>query len=192
MQAAASPSASRMPPALRWLCGLALLLQALSAYALDPDKPFRHYVFDRWSIEDGLPQLSVLAITQDATGYLWLTTQNGVARFDGVRFRVFNVENTPALRANVIDRTLLGRDGSLWFGSARGLTRLRDGLWTAIELLPGRDVIVSALLNGSDDELLVGTDQGLLRVDDARRTPRRPRRHRRAVAGAPRESGLRR
>ncbi len=166
MQAAAAPSASRISPAVCWLFAVILMLQAMNAFALDPDKPFRHYVFDRWSIEDGLPQLSVLAITQDATGYLWLTTQNGVARFDGVRFRVFNVENTPALRANVIDRTLLGRDGSLWFGSARGLTRFRAGVWTAIELLPGRDVIVSALLNGSHGELLVGTDQGLFRVDE--------------------------
>ena len=164
MHSTAPQSIWRVQLALRWLCAIALLFPALAAHALDPDKPFRHYVFDRWSIEDGLPQLSVLAITQDATGYLWLTTQNGVARFDGVRFRVFNVENTPALRANIIDRTLLGRDGSLWFGSARGLTRYHNGLWTAIDLVPGRDVMVSALLNGADGELLVGTDQGLFRI----------------------------
>jgi diguanylate cyclase (GGDEF)-like protein len=148
-----------------WLLAIALLLRSLSAAALDPEKPFRHYVFDHWGIEEGLPQLSVLSITQDASGYLWVTTQNGVARFDGVRFRVFNVENTPALRANVIDRVLLGSDDSLWFGSARGLTRYHDGLWTAIELVPGRDVAVAALSDDGDGRILVGTDQGLFRVD---------------------------
>lgn len=147
-----------------WLFGAALLLQSLAAAALDPEKHFRHYVLDRWGIEEGLPQLSVLAIAQDAQGYLWVTTQNGVARFDGVRFRVFNVENTPALRANIIDKAMLGSDDSLWFGSGRGLTRLRDGEWTAIELIAGRDVAVTALANGQDGELLVGTDQGLFRV----------------------------
>lgn len=149
-----------------WLGGLILMLHALLAPALDPDKPFRHYVLDRWGIEEGLPQLSVLSITQDATGYLWLTTQNGVARFDGVRFRVFNVENTPALRANIIDETLLGSDGSLWFGSTRGLTRYHNSLWTAIDLVAGRDVVVSALANDGSGGVLVGTDQGLFRVDE--------------------------
>ncbi len=148
-----------------FLCGTALLLYSLAATALDPDRAFRNYVIDRWSIENGLPQLSVLSITQDATGYLWLTTQNGVARFDGVRFRVFNVENTPALRANIIDTVQLAADGSLWFGSTRGLTRYQDGVWTAVDLAAGGDVAVSNLLNDVNGALLVGSDQGLFRVD---------------------------
>jgi diguanylate cyclase (GGDEF)-like protein len=148
-----------------WLCGITLLLHGLIGHALAPDKPFRHYVADRWGIEDGLPQLSVLSVTQDATGYLWITTQNGVARFDGVQFRVFNVENTPALRANIIERAVLGADGSLWFGSTRGLTRFVDGVWSAVDLVPGDDVNVSALSNDLDGRLLVGTDHGLFRID---------------------------
>ena len=129
--------------------------------ALDPDKAFRHYVADRWGIEQGLPQLSVLSITQDTTGYLWVTTQNGVARFDGVRFRVFNIENTPALSANIIERVHLGNDGGIWFGSSRGLTLHKDGIWSKIDLIPAQDVAVHALLNGPDSSLLVGTDHGL-------------------------------
>ncbi|MEZ5469102.1 MAG: diguanylate cyclase [Lysobacterales bacterium] len=142
-----------------------LWLLAFNAHALDPDKAFRHYVIDQWGIEDGLPQLSVLSITQDTTGYLWLTTQNGVARFDGVRFRVFNVENTPALRANIIDKTHLAADGSLWFGSNRGLTRYAGGEWAGIDLIPGKDVAIGALLNDIDGRVLVGTENGLFRVD---------------------------
>ena len=86
MQASLAAAANSSRPQRRvprvWWCLLCCLL-SLPVWALDPDKPFRQYIHDRWSIEDGLPQLSVLAITQDATGYLWLTTQNGVARFDG-------------------------------------------------------------------------------------------------------------
>lgn len=167
VQADAAATSPRSAPLQRLLLALAWLLAACGAHALDPDKAFRNYVHDRWSIEDGLPQLSVLSITQDATGYLWLTTQNGVARFDGVRFRVYNVENTPALRANIIDKVHPGSDGSLWFGSSRGLTRLQDGNWAGIELAPGRDVAVSALANDIDGNLLVGTDVGLFRIDGA-------------------------
>ena len=170
MQASLAAAANSSRPQRRvprvWWCLLCCLL-SMPVWALDPDKPFRQYIHDRWSIEDGLPQLSVLAITQDATGYLWLTTQNGVARFDGVRFRVYNVENTPALRANIIDKVHQGSDGSLWFGSSRGLTRYQDGQWTGIELQPGRDVAVAALANDIDGQLLAGTDRGLYRIDAA-------------------------
>lgn len=152
----------------RVVVALLLLLPAVCAWSLDPDKAFRHYVVDQWGIEDGLPQLSVLSITQDTTGYLWLTTQNGVARFDGVRFRVFNVENTPALRANIIDKTHLGTDGSLWFGSNRGLTRYLNGEWSGIDLRPGHDVAVGALLNDIDGRVLVGTESGMFRIDDGK------------------------
>lgn len=150
---------------------VACALYGASASALDPDKAFRHYVADRWGIEQGLPQLSVLSITQDTTGYLWVTTQNGVARFDGVRFRVFNIENTPALSANIIDRVHPGADGSLWFGSSRGLARYITGKWSRIELADGRDVAVHALHTGADDGLLVGTDRGLYaRAPDGKMT----------------------
>ena len=64
-----------------------LLLMAPPATALDPHKPFRDYVTDNWGVEQGLPQISVLAITQDEAGYYWFGTQAGLARFDGVNFR---------------------------------------------------------------------------------------------------------
>lgn len=153
-----------------WLIAGLLLVYASAAAALDADKAFRHYVYDNWNIEDGLPQLSVLSMTQDSTGYLWVTTQNGIARFDGVRFRVYNLENTPELRANIIDRVHLGSDGSLWFASSRGLTRLQDNHWSTLDLLPGRDVAVSALFNDGAD-LLIGSESGLFRLHDGQVTP---------------------
>ena len=55
----------------------------LVAAALDTDKPFDDYVVDSWDVKQGLPQISVLAVTQDADGYLWFGTQAGLARFDG-------------------------------------------------------------------------------------------------------------
>jgi len=54
------------------------------ALALDPGARFHDYVLDNWNIESGLPQISVISITQDGTGYMWIGTQNGIARFDTV------------------------------------------------------------------------------------------------------------
>ncbi len=55
------------------------------------------YRFDSWTTDDGLPQNSVYSITQTTDGYLWFTTLDGLVRFDGVRFKVFNKGNSPNL-----------------------------------------------------------------------------------------------
>lgn len=150
---------------LAWV--LCTLLPAQPLAALDPERPFADYVQDHWSLEQGMPQLSVLSMTQDATGYLWLTTQNGVARFDGVGFRNFDLRSTPELRATIIEKVLATPDGSLWFGSPRGLSRLQAGRWQSVDLAAGEDVAIHALL-ADGDGLLIGSDRGLYRLEEER------------------------
>lgn len=95
------------------ICGTTFLLGTQTASALEPQKPVTQYVHDAWRTEDGLPQNSVLAIAQTPDGYLWLATQEGLARFDGVRFTVFDKNNTQAIRNNYIQALCAARDGSL-------------------------------------------------------------------------------
>lgn len=105
------------------------------------------YHFDAWTTADGLPQNSVLALRQTRDGYLWMTTGDGVARFDGVRFTFFNKSNTPGLQSNSFTAFTLWEDrqGALWMGTAdAGLLRYRDGIFTAFttrEGLPNNHVI---------------------------------------------------
>ena len=63
--------------------------------ALDPGKAISQYIRTVWTTDSGLPQTSIYSIAQTADGYLWVGTEQGLARFDGVRFTVFNRENTP-------------------------------------------------------------------------------------------------
>jgi hypothetical protein len=70
------------------------------------------YTIQNWQVEQGLPQISVVGIAQTGDGYLWLATFNGLVRFDGVRFTVFNQANTPALSS---------RDSSIDDRPARGI-----------------------------------------------------------------------
>ena len=93
-----------MPVLNRLRCVGALLLAATlacvpAARALDPGKGFVHYVRDSWSIEDGLPQITALCLAQDHDGYVWIGTQSGLSRFDGVRFSNYLPQDTPALPA---------------------------------------------------------------------------------------------
>ena len=72
----------------------ALLLGASSATALDPHRLLTQYTQSTWRVEDGLPQNNVHAIVSDGDGYLWLGTESGLARFDGVRFTHWLSSNT--------------------------------------------------------------------------------------------------
>jgi len=97
----------------------------------DATEALRVYAHDVWQVENGLPQDAVQAITQTKDGYLWLGTEQGVVRFDGVRFTVFNRKNTPALK-NSYTRTLYAdSDGALWIGMASGAS-------SAFEMVPSR------------------------------------------------------
>ncbi len=142
---------------------------AVRAVALDPQKAISQYIQTVWTTEAGLPQTSIYSIAQTADGYLWVGTELGLARFDGVRFTVYNQRNTTALPANYIACLLGARDGSLWIGTNSGLVHLKGGVWTTYT---DRDGLSSddirALFEGSDGSLWVGTAHGLDRLQNGR------------------------
>jgi diguanylate cyclase (GGDEF)-like protein len=106
------------------LTALLMLMLAANTYALDPKVPFHHYRFDHWGPDEGLPQISVLTITQDRLGYLWLGTQNGIARFDGSRFTVYD-RNSTGVDTTLPTSSVATPDGRVWFGTPRGVLWIR-------------------------------------------------------------------
>ena len=113
-----------------WL-GL-LLSFAAAKCAGDAISGAHDYVVDTWQVEDGLPQNSVTALAQTRDGYLWVGTQDGLARFDGVRFVVFDAHNTPAIHNSRIVQVFEDRRGALWVGTEEaGLVRFEHGQLTA-------------------------------------------------------------
>ncbi len=99
---------------------LLLLFCPHIAYPLDPGKKITQYARDNWGSEDGLPQISVSAIVQDRQGYLWLGTEEGMARFDGVRFQVFDKTNVPQMSNNYVFSLCEDNRGKLWIGTVGG------------------------------------------------------------------------
>ncbi|HSE42248.1 MAG TPA: two-component regulator propeller domain-containing protein [Acidobacteriota bacterium] len=97
-----------------------LLLFCTTAYALDPNKAISQYVHNSWQVEDGLPQNSAMCILQTRDGYLWIGTEEGLARFDGVRFKVFDKSNTKGIEENWINGLAEDRNGTLWIGTDGG------------------------------------------------------------------------
>lgn len=157
-----------LPPPIRALIASMLALATASAHALDADKRFHHYVRDTWSIDQGLPQISALAIAQGAEGYVWVGTQAGLARFDGVRFVSFDPQNTPELPGILVQSLLADRQGTLWVGTYKGLARYRARRFETVALRgnPGAGLDVRDILQTQDDRILVATASGVFEVAD--------------------------
>jgi diguanylate cyclase (GGDEF)-like protein len=140
------------------------------AQALDRGKAVTQYVHDAWQTEQGLPQNTVLAIAETPDGYLWLGTREGLVRFDGVRFTVFDTRTTPQLGHNYVPCLLSDRAGRLWIGTSGGVVGLEQGRFTrygAEDGLPNQPV--SAFLEDRQGRLWVGTDGGGLARSEGRR-----------------------
>ena len=90
------------------------------------------YVATVWQTEQGLPQNSVHSIAQDREGYLWVGTGGGLARFDGVRFKVFGADDIPGFRATLFLSLHASALGDLWIGGNNGVTRFHDGVFTTV------------------------------------------------------------
>ena len=137
--------------------------------ALDPDRLVTQYVHQAWGVEDGLPQSTVQAVLQSHEGYLWIATQEGLARFDGVRFQVFDRKNTPGIRNDFFTSLAEEPSGALWIGSLGGLVRYASGsftTFTAQDGLPGDDV--RALAVDTAGRVWAGTRSGLARWNGSR------------------------
>jgi signal transduction histidine kinase/ligand-binding sensor domain-containing protein len=98
----------------------------------------QQYRFDSWTTDTGLPQNSVNAILQTRDGYLWLATSDGLVRFDGVRFTVFNKANNRGIRSNRFTTLFEDKRGALWAGTEDGgATRYADGEFTTYTIADG-------------------------------------------------------
>lgn len=140
---------------LTWAPVAGLAANSLPTLAQSP-------IIRSWGTEDGLPQNTVNAILQSRTGYMWLATRDGLARFDGLRFKTFGLaDGLPSVDISCLCED---REGTLWIGtSGAGLCCLKQG---KIEIMsdpgrhPGSDTI-SSLQVDSSGELWVGTGGGL-------------------------------
>ena len=105
----------------RHITALAVLLTIASPV-------YAQFHFDSWTADSGLPQNIVTAIRQTRDGYLWIATFDGLARFDGVRFTVFNRANSPGIYSNRFTSLFEDTRGDLWMGTEIGaVTRYTGG-----------------------------------------------------------------
>lgn len=136
--------------------------------ALDPNKALTQYIHDEWRAERGLPQDAVQTILQTNDGYIWLGTQEGLARFDGVRFTVFDMSKVKELRDNYILSLYEDGEGGLWIGTrGGGLTHMLNGKFSTDTTEEGlASNFIQAIYEDRQGNLWIGTSLGLSLLKD--------------------------
>ncbi len=125
------------------MCGSCCWRSLTSALALDPHRSLDHYGHQAWRTDSGLPQNTVHSILQTRDGFVWLGTDGGLVRFDGIDFVTFDAENTPQFKSDTVSDLLEDHSGNLWISTAAGLVSYRGGgfaAYTAAQGLPADTV----------------------------------------------------
>jgi ligand-binding sensor domain-containing protein/signal transduction histidine kinase len=135
------------------------------------------YRFDSWTTDNGLPQNSVRAILQTRDGYLWLATSDGLVRFDGVHFTIFNKGSSPGINSNRFSCLSEDSAGVLWAGTEDGgLTRYQDARfrsYTTADGLPNNRV--EGVRAEQDGQLTIATMSGLMEYANGEFVPYKPK-----------------
>ena len=148
------------------VCGVGIALSVGQARALDPHAALKQYGFQSWQTDSGLPQNTVHAMVQGRDGFLWIATEGGLVRFDGVDFAVLTHANTPALPSDLIDGLMEDHAGTLWISTSGGLARMRGGQIESI----GGATQVWRTFEDARGAVWALTASGLFRVEGERLT----------------------
>lgn len=120
------------------------------------------YRLDNWTTDQGLPQNSVYSIVQTRDDYLWMATLDGLVRFDGARFTVFNKSNSPGISNNRFVYLFEDGNGDLWAGTEQsGIVRLHEGRFTSYGLEDGLPSLRVVWLAGDSNSNVVVYPPGM-------------------------------
>lgn len=152
-----------------WLAGLCLLLCAQFVHALDPQRQIAQFHHTAWTVKQGAPG-QVTALAQTTDGYLWLATQVGLFRFDGVQFERYAPDDGQGFPATSISTLYATADGGLWIGFRYGaVSFLRANRLTHYGEAQGLPTsTVFRFAQGADGRLWAATFSGLVYLHEGR------------------------
>lgn len=126
--------------------------------------------FHKLSIENGLPSNSILAISQDNTGYMWFGSNNGLSRFDGIRFKTYKsiARDSTALSSNDIHSLLRDSKNRLWIGTSNGLDlyNAKKDNFRRFDISNGEALIINSILEDRRGQIWIGSSRGLHLLSD--------------------------
>ena len=138
-----------------------------------PDKPISVFYRETWTTRQGLPHNQIKAIAQTPDGYIWLGTWEGLVRYNGLEFQLFDRSNTPALRDNGVRSLRVAANGAVVIGTARGGVTVKQGdhwqTWGEADGL-AQDEVLDALLDRAGRLWVATESKGLTLLDHGKVT----------------------
>ena len=110
------------------------------AFALDQSLDINQYAHTAWKVRDGFSKGVITSLAQTPDGYLWVGTESGLLRFDGVRSVLWQPPSGQQLPGTLITCLLAARDGTLWIGTFSGLASLKAGEFRQVPELSGQSI----------------------------------------------------
>ena len=175
----AAPGASSLHSACsrdlphRWLLRVLIVFGAIllpvSNSAAEPNAVDESYFARTWLAEDGLPDNRVVGMAQSPDGFLWVATQSGVVRFDGVQFRQARLAGFPKLLLGTTRLLMSDRQGRIWLAKEGGVIARIDGtqvrIWTIDKGLPKSEIQSSIAIDGDGSVWIAGIIGDLIHID---------------------------
>lgn len=136
--------------------------------ALDTTKALTQFTIDHWGMEEGLPSNSIMNHLKAKSGYIWLATYDGLARFDGIKFKTYNQYTNPEFPTNSLFNIIEDRKGNLWIATnGGGVLKMVDETFT---LIPKNEYLLNRTITSLAEDKLgqiwVGTRGGLSLIRD--------------------------
>lgn len=145
-----------------------LLWLAAAASALNPDRDIHQLAHRFWSEKDGYPGGSPIALVQTTDGFLWLGSDYGLFRFDGVHFERYVATSGDQLPEGAVSGLLALADGSLWIGYRGAISVLRNGNVKSYPKADGVSSTVGAIVQDHEGTMWAKTFAGILRFNGTR------------------------
>src|SRR3984957_2123156 len=139
----------------RAVVALGILLACCAcAFALEPSLDVSQYAHTTWKIRDGFTKGIITSLAQTPDGYLWIGTELGLLRFDGVRPVLWQPPSGQHLPGTLITYLLAAHDGTLWIGTFNGLASWKNGKLREVPELAGQSV--TSVLETRDRTIWIG------------------------------------
>jgi signal transduction histidine kinase/ligand-binding sensor domain-containing protein/DNA-binding response OmpR family regulator len=155
------------------LVKLSVLFAVFSFFIISPlNSQNSKYVFSRLDINNGISDNWIKCIYKDSKGFIWFGTDNGLNRFDGYNFEIFqqNGEDSTSIADNDINAITGDKNGNLWIGTGGGISELNCETFKfrKINLVPSSPLVcqdinyITAMSTDTEGNILIGTHNGVI------------------------------
>lgn len=98
-----------------------LILLTIPTYAIDSSKPLNSFIYEFYDTSNGLPQNSAASFAQNSKGFMYIATQEGVVKFDGVTMDIFDTSKLDELHSDLIRKIAIDPNDNVFVATDKGL-----------------------------------------------------------------------